>query len=274
MTATPDADADAGKAQGKERCPIDCPHCGAFHTRNGNPKYAYACGSLPGVSPRTYICDHASSLRAANARLAEELAEARRPWTASLSVTGSNGLPDYCECEVIDVGHADHILLIRCPELESQLAALRQQQEAMVPRDVALRACETIKDVALLLVQYHIDKADKNIREAKELGERESTIDHAHSQSFRVLLERMKAVNTKATLDRICARALREAAQQRAAEVMAKHGVIQIGTSSGHELSPEAKIAICEKVLPIAHSALAEAAQPGAQPSTEKEAAP
>ena len=196
MTATPDA--DAGKAQGKERpdyrspelmeIPDKCP-CSGHSWSKHDPSYErkYSCGCVifwmahhapgTGLFLRGQSCIEIMALRAANARLAEELAGAKAKLSlpcecctsldderersnqlcrviekiaARLGIDRDNDpvvdealsehTEDDEECWGIDAMH--RLIVERIAALQSQLAALRQQEEAMVPRDVALRACE------------------------------------------------------------------------------------------------------------------------------------
>ncbi len=62
--------------------------------------------------------------------LKTQLAEARRPWQVDLAFPANTDPFNRVDCRIIDTGHADHILIVECPDvvaLASDLATLREQ---------------------------------------------------------------------------------------------------------------------------------------------------
>ena len=66
------------------------------------------------------------------ALLRADLVREQRPWTVKLSIETMDGC-EVCDCTVSDIGHADHILLVTCDDVErlkEQVAVLRDEVRA------------------------------------------------------------------------------------------------------------------------------------------------
>ena len=66
------------------------------------------------------------------ALLRADLVREQRPWTVKLSIETMDGC-EVCDCTVSDIGHADHILLVTCDDVErlqKQVALLRDEVRA------------------------------------------------------------------------------------------------------------------------------------------------
>ena len=64
--------------------------------------------------------------------LRADLVREQRPWTVKLSIETMDGC-EVCDCTVSDIGHADHILLVTCDDVErlqKQVALLRDEARA------------------------------------------------------------------------------------------------------------------------------------------------
>lgn len=73
----------------------------------------------------------ADDLRAQFATAKEELERANRPWSVQLSWPQNADPFGNLECRVIDVGHADRVLVVECPRASSDLAKANAAVEVL-----------------------------------------------------------------------------------------------------------------------------------------------
>lgn len=63
------------------------------------------------------------------AQLRAGLARANAPWSVKLDTPDPVDIYDRRDCKLIDTGHSDRVLIVSCPEVDAELAALRKQVE-------------------------------------------------------------------------------------------------------------------------------------------------